>query len=212
MERSDEMKDIYTERLQYYNSMSPDKTKVVKETKNNRGQITYRKYANGRCEKSIYDENGHLTSHRVTSPTQRNSKTLMYWYRAEYDKNGNCTYDEDSYGNWWQYEYDENGNCVLQENNDGYWGISKYNSRNNKTYYEDSTGFWAKLEYNSHNDCTHYESSTGIVQDTEFYENGHTVYIKRPDGTKERQVYNRYDELLLCEPITDERTDENAKS
>ncbi len=58
-----------------------------------------------------------------------------------YDINGNQIYFEDSSnGYWFKKEYDTNGNLIYIENSNGLWYKREYDSNGNLIYYEDSNG------------------------------------------------------------------------
>ena len=58
------------------------------------------------------------------------------------DKNGKEIYYEYSKGYWYKKEYDTNGNLILFyfEHPNGYWYKYEYDSNGNEIYREDSTG------------------------------------------------------------------------
>ncbi len=43
-----------------------------------------------------------------------------YWFKYEYDNEGNITYGEDSRGYWKKTEYDTRGNQIYSENSNGF--------------------------------------------------------------------------------------------
>ena len=59
---------------------------IVKEERNERGQLTYRKYSTG------------------------------YWVEREYDENGRETYFKNSKGYWEKRDFDDNGRLIYLEN------------------------------------------------------------------------------------------------
>ena len=62
---------------------------IVKEERNERGQLTYREYSNG------------------------------FWVKREFDSSGRETYYKNNAGYWEKSEYDENGNRIYYENSEG---------------------------------------------------------------------------------------------
>jgi hypothetical protein len=124
-----------------------------------------------------------------------------YWYKSEYDDNGNCTYREDSYGDkehntmktkaqelgiteFPYIEYDANGKETYYEDSTGFWVKREYDSYENRTYYENSNGFWVKCEYDSYENRTYYENSNGfwVKREYDSYEN--RTYYENSDGVK----------------------------
>ena len=61
-----------------------------------------------------------------------------YWYKYEYDSNGNIVYHENSDGDWFKCEFDSNGNCISFKDSPGYWFKAEYDSNNKEIYYENS--------------------------------------------------------------------------
>ena len=59
---------------------------IVKEERNEQGQLIYREWLNG------------------------------FWEKREYDEKGNITYRENSYGYWDKYKYDETSKVIYHEN------------------------------------------------------------------------------------------------
>ena len=49
-------------------------------------------------------------------------------------------YQEKSNGFWYKQEYDSNGNIIYFECNDGYWSKQEYDSNGNCIYFENSYG------------------------------------------------------------------------
>ena len=88
-----------------------------------------------------------------------------YWYKQEYDSNGNRIYFEDGTGDWLKYEYDQNGNEIYYENKGGYWYKKEYDFNGNIKYYETIGGFWIKHEYDQNGNMVYYENSNGRIID-----------------------------------------------
>ena len=58
-----------------------------------------------------------------------NSKSenrIGYWYKREYDNNGNKSYYENSNVQWSKWEYDNNGNEIYYEDGDGLIRDNRY--------------------------------------------------------------------------------------
>ena len=79
---------------------------IVKEERNEQGQVTYREGSDG------------------------------FWVKYEYDANGKQTYRECCNGSWEKWEYDTNGNITHYENSDGYWVKYKYDETGKEIYHE----------------------------------------------------------------------------
>ena len=91
-------------------------------------------------------------------------------------------YQEDPDGFWFKSEYDNNGNVIHYENSDGYWYKSEYDSNGNEIYYENSNGYWDKWEYDSNGNETYYENSDGEWEKSEYNDNGNIIYFENSDG------------------------------
>ena len=63
------------------------------------------------------------------------------------DKNGNITYNKDSYGFEYWNEYDSNNNQTHYKDSDGFEEWNEYDSNNNLTYHKDNEGFEEWKEY-----------------------------------------------------------------
>ena len=83
---------------------------IVKEERNERGQVTYRKYSTGYWTRYEYDKKGRVTSFK-------NSKG--YWEKLKYNENGKLTYYKNSDGDLEKDAYDENGRLIYRENQNG---------------------------------------------------------------------------------------------
>ena len=75
------------------------------------------------------------------------------------------SYCETSSGYWYKCEYDDNGNEIYSENSNGCWFKSEYDDKGNEIYYENSNGYWSKLEYDDKENQIYFESSNGVVSD-----------------------------------------------
>jgi hypothetical protein len=53
---------------------------------------------------------------------------------------GKRIYRENSDGFWFKYEYDSNGNQIYHENSNGFWSKKQYDSNGNVIYFENSKG------------------------------------------------------------------------
>ena len=62
--------------------------------------------------KLVYDNKGNKIYYEAIS--------IGYWYKYEYDTNGNIIYHENSEGSWYKTEYDNDGNEIYFEDSDGY--------------------------------------------------------------------------------------------
>ena len=98
-------------------------------------------------------------------------KSNEYWFKKEYDLNGNEIHFENSNGYWFKKEYDKNGNEIYFENSSGFWSKSQYNNNSNLIYYENSSEYWVKNEYDSNGKLVYFENS---------YKKSKTIIDKRP--------------------------------
>lgn len=62
---------------------------IVKEERNERGQITYREYSDGDWRKWKYDSNGNLIYYKLSNG---------YWEKSEYDEKGKQNSELDEIG------------------------------------------------------------------------------------------------------------------
>ncbi len=80
------------------------------------------------------------------------------------DKNGKVIYSEDSKGYWYKRQYDQNGNPIYYEDS-GYWVKYQYDQNGKVIYYETSTGYWSKREYDQNGNQIYCEDSIGVIVD-----------------------------------------------
>lgn len=62
---------------------------------------------------------------------------------------------------WYKYEYDKNGNIVCYNGCNGYWVKYEYNNNNQRIYRETCDGYWEKWEYDNNGYIISYEDSNG---------------------------------------------------
>jgi len=105
----------------YYVTKSDDK-----------GNLIYFEYPDGRWKKWEYDDNGKQIYYEHSNG---------FWYKWEYDDNGNLIYLEDSYGDWEKTEYDDKGNQIYFEKSTGYWLKENFDDNGNQIYFENSYGY-----------------------------------------------------------------------
>jgi YD repeat-containing protein len=96
----------------------------------------------------------------VTSIVRGFNMTFRIYNKKNYE-----IYWEDSDGYWWKREYDENGNLLYEENSYGYWTKYEYDDRGNLIYEKDSDGFWYRKEYDKNGNLIYYENSYGYIED-----------------------------------------------
>lgn len=105
--------------------------KLIKEERNEQGQVTYEKWSDGSWKKYKYDEQGRTIYSEDSKGT---------WEKREYNSYGHQTYYENNIGYWFKQEYDEKGNLISMENSEGNWDKRKYDEEGNLIYQENSTG------------------------------------------------------------------------
>jgi hypothetical protein len=81
------------------------------------------------------------------------------------DKKGYLIYKEWEYYYWYKKEYDADGNQTKFENSTGYWQKSEYDTNGKLIRVEDSTGYWSKRQYDVNGMVIYYEDSTGTIID-----------------------------------------------
>jgi hypothetical protein len=79
----------------------------------------------------------------------KDGQTLGQWLKWDFKANGNLEimdkndhrfYGEDSDGYWFKSEFDSNGDVIYFEDSSGYWSKREYNSEEKLIYYENSDG------------------------------------------------------------------------
>ena len=127
---------------------------IVREERNERGQVTYRKYNTGYWVEREYDENGRETYFK-------NSKG--YWEKREFDKNGKVTYSENSKGICVKRKYNKNGKMIY-------------------SYHKNSDGSWEKQKFDDNGRLIRYKNSNGSLQTWEYDKNGRLIYVEDSNG------------------------------
>lgn len=56
------------------------------------------------------------------------------------DNNDELIYFEDYYGYWWKHEYNKDGNLTYTEDSNGIWEKTEYDEEGNMSYHESSKG------------------------------------------------------------------------
>ncbi len=148
-------------------------TKVIKEERNERGQVTYRKYSDGSWEKHKYDEGGREIFQGFSDGS---------WRSWEYNENSKLTYCQDSDGYWQGWEYDKNGRETYSKNCKGYWEEHKYNEDGRLIHYENSTGYWVEYKYDERGREIYKEFSDGYWEKREYDDNDRVIYVKSSNG------------------------------
>lgn len=97
-----------------------------------------------------------------------------FWYKHQYDNNGNKIYYENSYGWWEKYEYDNKDKLKYQINSDGYWVKYEYEYEYDQwgyfIYSIDSYGYWTKGEFDADGNEIYFEDSEGEIEDNRMNE------------------------------------------
>ena len=113
---------------------------------------------------TIYSDMGNIVYNKDEREIYYEDST-SYWYKYEYDNQGNIIYHETSNGDWYKKGYDNQENITYYENSDGYWEKYEYDNQGNNIYFENSLGYWEKKEYNERGNEIYYEDSYGNIND-----------------------------------------------
>ncbi len=108
-----------------------------------------------------YDDKGNLIYKQVGDEVTSN----------DYDEDGNLIYTETIYtysSFWFKFEYDENGNKIKQENDDGVITTYEYDANQNLIKQERSDGRWTKYVYDTNGKLVFSEDSFGLEQRYEY--------------------------------------------
>jgi len=103
-----------------------------------------------------------LTNKHMTIAQQLNITDFPFTINNAADKE---IYYEDSTGYWFKKEYNGNGNVARWEDSTGYWAKWEYNANGNVARREDSTGYWLKCEYDADVNLVYMETQDGIKLD-----------------------------------------------
>ena len=162
---------------------------IVKEERNERGQVTYRKYSTGYWTRYEYDKKGRVTYFK-------NSKG--YWEKLKYNENGKLTYYKNSDGDLEKDAYDENGRLIYRENQNGV----VLDKRESKEHFKDLN------EKNENQEIAFLFDGTKIGERSQSFKDGYVIINAR---TKDEAVetfkaqYGRgkHNEALCAEVVSD---------
>ncbi|MCR4790963.1 MAG: hypothetical protein K5839_07795 [Treponemataceae bacterium] len=179
-----------------YEFIDADKSFHIKDSEGNecwkdeKGNFTHKKTADGYEEWWEYDEKGNEIHYK-------DSNAFECWY--EYDDKGNLIYSKEADELECWYQYDADGNEILYKDSKDFKKWNDVDKDGNLVHSKNSDGYEEWFVYDESGKILSYSDSSGLKVLHEYDSRGNKTYIKEVSDEKFREEFYDANENLVHE-------------